>query len=241
MTPQEHRVSIIIPHYENYEILKECVKSLSEVKYRNIEIIVVDNNSSDQSIQKIEKDYPSLVIHSSKVNLGYAGGCNAGAKIAKGEFLLFLNNDTVHSSDFIDCLMRKIESNNKIACVQPKIKNYDKRDYFDYAGASGGFIDYLGFPFARGRIFNTIEKDKGQYNDSIVKDLLSKYERISKNIGVPMGYHIIEPDYSFILSKIKSGYEFLAFSFDTKFLGTICRNQMNMLNKELADLSEKND
>ena len=83
MTTQEHRVSIIIPHHENYEILRECVKSLNQVKYRNTEIIVVDNNSSDQSIQKIQKDYSSLVIHSSKVNLGYAGGCNAGAKIAK--------------------------------------------------------------------------------------------------------------------------------------------------------------
>jgi len=164
---QKPKVSVIIPHHNNYEILNECIGSLKKVSYKNIEIIIVDNNSSDGSIDQIEKDFNDINIYRSKVNLGYSGGCNTGVKKANGELLLFLNNDTVHNSDFIDHLVSKILSNDRIVCVQPKIKNYDNRDYFDYAGASGGFIDYLGFPFARGRIFNTVEKDLGQYNDSI--------------------------------------------------------------------------
>ena len=160
------KVSIIIPHYNNYKILKECINSLSSIKYENNEIIIIDNNSSDDSANQIKKKYPELIIHKLDNNMGYAGACNAGAKISDGEYLLFLNNDTIHESDFIDKLIDKISSNDRIASIQPKVKNFDKKEYFDYAGASGGYIDYLVFPFARGRIFNTIEKDEGQYDDA---------------------------------------------------------------------------
>ena len=161
------KVSVIIPHHNNYKILNECIQSLYKAKYPNIEIIVVDNNSSDNSSNEIKKIYNDIIVHKSDVNLGYAGGCNAGAKIASGKFLLFLNNDTIHSPNFINHLVQKINSDSKIASVQPKIKNYDNQNYFDYAGACGGFIDYLVFPFARGRVFNTVEKDIGQYDDSL--------------------------------------------------------------------------
>ena len=79
---------------------------------------------------------------------------------------MFLNNDTMHHINFINPLFEFIKSKDNVACVQPKIKNLDDKNYFDYAGASGGFIDYLVFPFCRGRIFNNIEKDELQYNDN---------------------------------------------------------------------------
>ena len=161
------KISVIIPHHNNYDILYECLSSLIKCTYKNFEIIIVDNNSNDGSIKRVKNVFNEINVYKSEINLGYSGGCNAGAKIATGEYLLFLNNDTIHNMDFMDHLVSKMLSNDKIACIQPKIKNFDKREYFDYAGASGGFIDYLGFPFARGRIFNTIEKDMGQYNDSI--------------------------------------------------------------------------
>jgi len=162
----QQSVSIIIPHYNNYTILKECLDSLSQLIYKNIEIIIIDNNSSDNSIIDAKKDFSNIIIHQLNKNIGYAGACNIGAKLAKGDYLLFLNNDTIHNSNFIEPLLKIITSNNKIASVQPKVKNINKKDYFDYAGASGGLLDYLIFPFTRGRIFNTIEKDRGQYDNA---------------------------------------------------------------------------
>tara|TARA_B100000029_G_scaffold512711_1_gene610136 strand:- start:79 stop:1131 length:1053 start_codon:yes stop_codon:yes gene_type:complete len=161
-------LSIIIPHHNNYSIIKACLESLLGANIENSEIIVVDNNSADDSLMHLKKNFSdSIIIIENSDNTGYAGGCNLGAKKARGELLLFLNNDTTHDKNFIKPLIKKIESNQNIACVQPKIKNLKNKNYFDYAGASGGFIDYLVFPFCRGRIFNTIEIDKEQYNDAI--------------------------------------------------------------------------
>ena len=160
-------VSIIIPHHNNKDILLDCLHSLYQSSYQNFEIIIVDNASSDDSINHVHIDYPEVIIIKSLKNLGYAGGCNLGARDAKGEYLFFLNNDTVLDANCIQKLVDKLKSNSKISSVQPKILNLDNKSSFDYAGASGGFMDYLVFPFTRGRIFNRIEKDTGQYDDSI--------------------------------------------------------------------------
>ena len=158
-------VSVVIPHYGGTEILGDCLTSLNKCSYPNLEIIVIDNASLDDSVQFIKSNFPEVNLIQSEYNRGFAGGCNFGAQHAKGNYLLILNNDTIHESDWIDHLVNMMESNSNISAVQPKIKNFDNRDYFDYAGACGGFIDKYCFPFARGRIFNTIEKDEGQYDD----------------------------------------------------------------------------
>mgnify|MGYP006086142885 CR=1 FL=1 len=163
---QNQSVSIIVPHYNNYTILKECIESLTKLSYKNTEIIIIDNNSSDNSAINIKKEFSQIILHQLDENIGYAGACNVGAKIAQGKYLLFINNDTIHKVDFIEHLLKKITSNNKIVAVQPKVQNINNKGYFDYAGASGGLIDYLVFPFTRGRIFNTIEKDNGQYDNA---------------------------------------------------------------------------
>ena len=159
-------VSIIIPHHNNKKILKDCLDSLYQSSYKKFEIIIVDNASSDKSVEEIQSFYKDIKIIKSLKNLGYAGGCNLGAKNANGKYLLFLNNDTILDIDCVKFLIPRLESNSKIASVQPKIKNLKNKSYFDYAGASGGFMDYLVFPFTRGRIFNTIEKDNGQYDNA---------------------------------------------------------------------------
>ena len=158
-------VSVVIPHYGGKDILSECLVSFKTCTYSNLEIIVVDNASPDDSVQFIKSNFPEVNLIQSEYNRGFAGGCNFGAQHAKGNYLLILNNDTTHESDWIDHLVNMMESNSNISAVQPKIKNFGNRDYFDYAGACGGFIDKYCFPFARGRIFNTIEKDEGQYDD----------------------------------------------------------------------------
>ena len=160
-------ISIIIPHYNNSKILVECINSIYKSTFKNLEIIVVDNGSTDSSCEIISNTFPNVVIQKSNTNLGYAGGCNLGSKIANGKYLLFMNNDTVIEKECIEKLLFKLESDKRISSVQPKIVNITNQLYFDYAGASGGFIDYLVFPFARGRIFNLIEKDKSQYQNSI--------------------------------------------------------------------------
>ena len=160
-------VSVIIPHHNNSKILIECINSLTKSTFENIEIIVVDNASSDSSYDDVIDNFPNIIIKKSDINLGYAGGCNLGAQIANGQYLLFLNNDTVVSEHCIEKLVLQLEQNKNIASVQPKIININNQSYFDYAGASGGFIDYLVFPFTRGRIFDTIEKDIAQYNNPI--------------------------------------------------------------------------
>ena len=166
-TQLKNKVSIIIPHCNHYSILDECLKSLKNISYKNIEIIVVDNNSTDDSFLSLNENYKDIIVQRSKTNLGYAGGCNLGASIATGEYLLFLNNDTIHDNFFLTILVEELDNDKSLACIQPKIKNYNKKEFFDYAGASGGFIDYLVFPFCRGRIFDTIEKDDNQYESKI--------------------------------------------------------------------------
>ena len=161
-----NKVSIIIPHYNNFLILDQCLKSLENITYSNVEIIVIDNNSYDDSFQKIKNNYKNLILKKSPKNLGYAGGCNLGASFATGDYLLFLNNDTVQDPHFLNHMVDSLDKNEKIASVQSKIKNFNTKDLFDYAGACGGYIDYLVFPFCRGRIFNTVEKDIMQYEES---------------------------------------------------------------------------
>ena len=157
-------ISIIIPHYNGEKILQRCLASIYNNTEKGYEIIVVDNNSVDNSVEMIQKEFPQISIIMNKTNLGYAGACNIGAKKARYEYLFFLNNDTEVNENWIDPLINKLKDDN-IASVQPKIKSIIKRDYFDYAGASGGYIDILAYPFCRGRIFSTIEKDNMQYED----------------------------------------------------------------------------
>jgi len=158
-------VSIIIPHFNGEDILVECLQSLNKSNYSNLEIIIVDNCSTDNSISVVKKKFSSIKVIYSKVNKGYAGGCNLGARSAKGDYFFFLNNDTVQKPDCINELMNTMLSDSSITVVQPKILNYFNQNLFDYAGGSGGYLDVFCFPFARGRLFHSKEIDKGQYDD----------------------------------------------------------------------------
>ena len=159
------KISIIIPHHNNYEILYNCLKSLYKSNLYNSEIIIVNNNSTDESINKLKNDFSNVIILNLDKNKGYAGGCNYGADHANGKLLVFLNNDTEVEENWLTELINTIDNNPNISSAQPKILNKKNVNEFDYAGASGGFIDKYCYPFARGRIFYSIEKDNGQYDD----------------------------------------------------------------------------
>ena len=161
------KLSIIIPHFNGTKILTECLESLSKCTYKDVEILVVDNDSTDDSIDAVKMKFPTVGIITSDTNRGYAGGCNFGAKSANGEYLLFLNNDTIHHKNWLEPLIQKLDDDEIISSVQPKILNYHEQKNFDYAGASGGYMDIFTYPFSRGRVFDTIEEDSGQYDDSV--------------------------------------------------------------------------
>ena len=159
-------VSIIIPHFNGVDILTDCLTSLNKSNYKEKEIIVVDNGSSDDSCSILSSNFPSVKLIKSSKNLGYAGGCNLGAKNAKSPLIIFLNNDTTQTEAWIEYLVKRINSDPNIASVQPKILDANIKDHFEYAGGAGGFMDKYGFPFTRGRIFDKIEIDEGQYDDA---------------------------------------------------------------------------
>ena len=158
-------VSVIIPHWNGIEVLSECLDSLKQTTYPALEIIVVDNASTDDSSAWIEEHHPDIILIQNDKNYGYAGGCNRGISHTKGSFILFLNNDTIMEPGWIEPLVDRMMGNKKIAAVQPKILNYYQRKIFDYAGGSGGHLDVFCFPFARGRIFLEQEEDQGQYDN----------------------------------------------------------------------------
>ncbi|MDD3460609.1 MAG: glycosyltransferase family 2 protein [Candidatus Pacebacteria bacterium] len=116
-----HLVSIIIVNWNGKKHLSYCLPSLKKINYPNVEIIIVDNGSTDQSVEYIKNNFPSAKIILNKTNMGFAEGNNIGFKKAKGKYVLFLNNDTIVTPNFLKKLVNAIEENNKIAVVQPKI------------------------------------------------------------------------------------------------------------------------
>jgi len=164
MTPVPE-IAVIIPHYNGVEILRDCLRSLYDSTQLPLEVILVDNASTDDSAKMVRAEFPTVRILPQFHNLGFAGGCNAGIRVTQAPFVLILNNDTIHQPGWLELLLDKLHSDPEVAVVQPKILSWQKRDQFDYSGAAGGEMDIFGFPFARGRIFENIEIDNGQYDD----------------------------------------------------------------------------
>ena len=159
-------VSIVIPHYQGREILRNCLQGVTKTDYPNYEVILVDNASRDNSTADIERDFPAVRVVRNTSNLGYAGGCNSGITVARGEYLLFLNNDTKMEPGWLAPLVDACEKDSQTAACQPKILSLSDPDKFDYAGAAGGLLDIFGYPFALGRLFQTVESDTGQYDNT---------------------------------------------------------------------------
>ncbi len=157
-------ISIVIPHHNGKDILFRCLTSILENGYPRTEIILVDNASTDGSVEAAVEAFSGLKVVRAGRNRGYAGGCNYGALFARGDFLLFFNNDAVLAPGALRFLLQAMQEDETIAAVQPKICSLADPHRFDYAGAAGGMMDWFGFPFARGRIFDTLEQDRGQYD-----------------------------------------------------------------------------
>lgn len=158
------RVSIIIVTWNGLHHLKRFLPSVIENSGVNAEIILADNASSDGTESWIQEYFPEVRHILFDSNYGYCGGNNRAAEHANGDILLFLNNDVEVTPGWLEPLIEEIDSDPLNAAVQPKLRSVDQPDHFEYAGAAGGFLDKFGYPFCRGRIFDTIEKDNYQYD-----------------------------------------------------------------------------
>lgn len=129
-------------------------------------VVVADNGSSDGSLEFLRANYPEIELIAFDDNYGYAGGYNKALAAVEADAFVLLNSDVETPEGWLEPLVAMMASDAGIASVSPKILAYDSKDHFEYAGAAGGFIDVLGYPFCRGRILNAIEKDDGRYDDS---------------------------------------------------------------------------
>ena len=135
--------------------------------YENLSVIVADNASDDDSIPFLQKNYPLIKIIINPVNEGFAKGYNTALKQVEADYYVLLNSDVEVSNGWIQPIISLMENNKKIAACQPKILSFINKVQFEYAGASGGWIDTLGYPFSRGRVFEFCENDEGQYNNTV--------------------------------------------------------------------------
>ena len=159
------KVAIVILNWNGRKYLEQFLPSVATTSYGNHEIIIVDNNSSDDSISFVKANHPSLVVIQLSMNYGFAKGYNEALKQVQADYYMILNSDVEVHCDWIQPMVALLESDKRIAACQPKVLSYRDRNLFEYAGAAGGWIDKFGYPFAKGRIFDVCEEDHGQYDD----------------------------------------------------------------------------
>jgi GT2 family glycosyltransferase len=156
--------AVVILNYNGEKLLPQFLPSVIQHS-PEAEIIVADNGSTDQSLALLENQYPQVRIIRLAQNLGFCGGYNAALKQVKAETYVLLNSDVEVTQGWLVPMLSILSTKPAVAAVQPKILSHQERSLFEYAGAGGGFIDSLGYPFCRGRVFNHVESDQHQYDD----------------------------------------------------------------------------
>jgi GT2 family glycosyltransferase len=160
------KVAVVILNWDGAKMLQQFLPSVIQYTDSNIaEIIVADNGSKDNSLEILQEEFPTIKIIRFTENYGFTGGYNRALAQCEHEYFVLLNSDIEVTPNWLNVLYNQMESDSKIAACQPKIKAFHDQSSFEYAGASGGFIDKYGYPFCRGRILSTLEKDEGQYDN----------------------------------------------------------------------------
>lgn len=158
------KIAVVILNWNGAKLLEQFLPSVVAFS-DEAKIYVADNASSDTSLEVIKNQFPSITIIQNDANYGFAKGYNVALQNIEEEYLCLLNSDVEVTQNWLTPILSLFENNPEIGIIQPKILDYKNKSYFEYAGAAGGFIDKFGYPFCRGRIFDTIEKDNGQYDD----------------------------------------------------------------------------
>ena len=158
-------VAIVILNWNGKPFLERFLPSILNSHYSNKRIIVADNASTDDSVSFLREHYKTVEIIQNANNEGFAKGYNTALRQVKSDYYVLLNSDVEVSPDWIGPVIDIMERDQEVAACQPKILAWNDRSKFEYAGASGGWIDRFGYPFMRGRIFDVCEKDNGQYDE----------------------------------------------------------------------------
>ena len=161
------KIALVILNWNGKELLEKFLPSI--VKFSalpTVEIVIADNASTDDSIEFIKRNYPSLKIVQNKKNGGYAKGYNDALKNVDADIYGLINSDIEVTEDWLNPIIKTFKNEPKTAIIQPKIVDFKNKELFEYAGAAGGFVDKYGYPYCRGRIFSKLEKDTNQFNDS---------------------------------------------------------------------------
>ncbi|HLN74099.1 MAG TPA: glycosyltransferase family 2 protein [Prolixibacteraceae bacterium] len=162
------QIAIVILNWNGARLLQQFLPSvIQHSQIGSCEIIVADNGSTDESLALLKEQFPQVTILDLKENYGFASGYNEALKHMDADYYVILNSDVEVTQGWLDSPIKLMETDRTIAAVQPKILSYHQKTHFEYAGAAGGFIDRFGYPFCRGRIFDQVEEDKGQYDSQI--------------------------------------------------------------------------
>ena len=157
-------IAIVILNWNGKKLLAQFLPSVVQYS-KEATVYLADNASSDDSVAYVSENFPQVKIIQNKTNGGYAKGYNDALKSVSEDIYVLLNSDVEVTENWLEPILSEFENDSQLQAAQPKILDFKNKAFFEYAGAAGGFIDALGYPYCRGRIFNTLEKDEGQYDD----------------------------------------------------------------------------
>ena len=155
---------IVILNWNGVDHLRRFLPSVVAAAPEGVEIIVADNGSTDASVAVLGEEFPTVRVLRMDRNYGFAGGYNRALEQVEADYYLLLNSDVETPEGWLQPLTECLDRNPDVAVVAPKLISSEERRMFEYAGAAGGYIDLLGYPFCRGRILRTVEEDRGQYD-----------------------------------------------------------------------------
>jgi GT2 family glycosyltransferase len=157
------KVAVVILNWNGKQLLEQFLPSVVEFS-REAKVYVADNASTDDSVAFVKEKFPDVSIVVNDTNTGYAGGYNEALQHIEADIYALVNSDIEVTENWLQPIINTFQKEPTTAIIQPKILDFKNKSYFEYAGAAGGYIDQYGYPFCRGRIFDTLEKDNGQYD-----------------------------------------------------------------------------
>ena len=159
------KVSVVILNWNGVGMLQKFLPKVVESSVnQGVEICVADNASTDESVSYLQTNFPNVRLIVLDKNYGFAEGYNRALEQVEAEYVVLLNSDVEVTPHWLEPLVEYMDAHPEVAACQPKIRSERNKEYFEYAGAAGGYIDKYGYPFCRGRIFEMVEKDQGQYD-----------------------------------------------------------------------------
>jgi riboflavin kinase/FMN adenylyltransferase len=212
---EERNTAIVILNYNGESIIESYLPSTLHSTTHAVDYVLIDNASTDESVPFMKEWHPEYRLIEFTKNYGYAGGYNKGLEHVKNKYVALINSDIRCTQSWLDPIIEMMERDETIGAVSPKIRSIAEPDHFEYAGASGGFMDFLSYPFCRGRIFSTVEKDENQYDEVkeifwasgaamvVRKDIFDKLE------GFDSSYFAHQEEIDFCWRLKRAGYKIM--------------------------------